>query len=244
MKQVVSYGAGTNSTAMVIEMVNRREQIDAIVFADTGGERPETYAYIAVFNLWLSIKGYPQITVVKADNIHGTLEQECLDRETLPAVAFGWKTCSDKWKIAPFKKWLKAQEWDDVTVCIGFDADEPHRAKRGDLSTAEKYKKRYPLIEFNMGREECVQSIAAASLPRAGKSSCFFCPNSKMHEILSLPADLKERAIAIESNAHKAHSVKGLGRSFSWRNVIEGDAAQMKMFEPEIALPCGCYDGD
>ena len=63
--QVVSYGAGTNSTAMVCEMVRRREPIAAVVFADTGGERPETYAHLLEFSEWLTARGYPAITTVK-----------------------------------------------------------------------------------------------------------------------------------------------------------------------------------
>ena len=45
-RQVVSYGAGTNSTAMVCEMVRRGEAVCSGGFADTGGERPETYAHL------------------------------------------------------------------------------------------------------------------------------------------------------------------------------------------------------
>ena len=74
MKQIVSYGGGTNSTAMLIEMVRLEEQCDAIVFADTGGERPETYAHVAEFSAWLQERGYPAITTVQNDGMHGTLE--------------------------------------------------------------------------------------------------------------------------------------------------------------------------
>ena len=42
---VVSYGAGTNSTAMLIGLHERGERPDLILFADTGGERPETYRH-------------------------------------------------------------------------------------------------------------------------------------------------------------------------------------------------------
>ena len=38
MKTIVSYGGGTNSTAMLVGLWERGERPDAIVFADTGGE--------------------------------------------------------------------------------------------------------------------------------------------------------------------------------------------------------------
>ena len=39
---IVSYGGGTNSTAMLIAMVLKGIKPDLILFADTGGELPET----------------------------------------------------------------------------------------------------------------------------------------------------------------------------------------------------------
>jgi hypothetical protein len=215
-RQVVSYGAGTNSTAMVCEMVRRGEPIAAIVFADTGGERPETYAHVLEFSEWLTARGYPAITTVQQTTKVGnlavaTLEAECLTAKRLPGIAYGFGSCSEKWKQRPFRAWLKRTGWTDVTVCIGFDADEPHRAERGDEYDSG-YAKRYPLIEWDMGRDECVAAIDAAGLKSPGKSACFFCPSSKAHEISSLPKALQDRAIALEANADLT-TIKGLGRS-------------------------------
>ena len=40
---VVAYGLGVNSTALLVEFVKRDIRPDLILFADTGGEKPETY---------------------------------------------------------------------------------------------------------------------------------------------------------------------------------------------------------
>ncbi|MDD2610689.1 MAG: phosphoadenosine phosphosulfate reductase family protein [Giesbergeria sp.] len=240
--QIVSYGGGVNSTAMLIEMMRRGESCAVILFADTGGERPETYSYTKMFSEWLVARGYPAIVSVQNDGMHRTLEVECLTNKRLPSVVFGYKSCSDKYKRRPFAKWLKSQSLgDDVTVCIGFDADEPHRAARGAAS-ADPYAKRYPLIEWDMGRDECLDTIRAAGLPTPGKSACFFCPNSKVHEILSLPQPLIDRALAIESNAELT-VIAGLGRSWRWADLIRADKAQMGLFHRSEDVPCGCYDG-
>lgn len=50
---VVSFGGGTNSTAMIIGMYLHKIPVDLILFADTGGEQPHTYEFIRVFNAWL-----------------------------------------------------------------------------------------------------------------------------------------------------------------------------------------------
>ncbi len=242
--QIVSYGAGTNSTAMLVEMVRRGEDCAAVVFADTGGERPETYEHVLTFSEWLVAHGYPAITTVRNDGMHGTLEAECLTNKRLPSIAFGFASCSDKYKRRPFQKWLKGRGLEDVTVCIGFDADEPNRANRGN-SKDDPYLKRYPLIEWNMGRDECVEAIRAAGLALPGKSSCFFCPSSKPREVLDLKRrypELLRRALAIEAQAETT-SIKGLGRDWKWADLAHYDDAQGDLFACRLDTPCGCYDG-
>ena len=50
--QVASFGGGVNSTAMLIGMWERGESVDLILFANTGGEKPETYTYVAKLSEW------------------------------------------------------------------------------------------------------------------------------------------------------------------------------------------------
>lgn len=245
---MVSYGGGTNSTSMLVEMVRRGEHVDLITFADTGGESQKIYDYIKLFSAWLEEKGFPPIITVKKGGRVETLEENCLRMNMLPSVAYGFKSCSQKFKIEPQEKFannhpLTLAAWKaglKVIKCIGYDAGEPHRAK---FFEDKKYQWRYPLLEWDMGREECVESILAAGLPLPGKSSCFFCPNSKVPEILALPADLQNRAIAMERNAELTN-IKGLGRRWRWEDLIASDRQQMDMFSQAADMPCGCYDGD
>lgn len=61
----VSYGGGTNSTALLIAMWLKGVRPDAILFADTGNEHPETYRFIERFDDWLDSVGFPRITAVR-----------------------------------------------------------------------------------------------------------------------------------------------------------------------------------
>ena len=104
---VVSFGGGTNSTAMIIGMYLHKIPIDLILFADTGGEQPHTYEFIETFNGWLEKHGLPQITSVQYHDKDGnrlTLEQECINSRTLPSIAYGFKRCSLKHKIGTQEK--------------------------------------------------------------------------------------------------------------------------------------------
>lgn len=249
---IVSYGGGTNSTAMLVGMYEKGINPDAILFADTGGEKPITYAHIAAMQRWLGKIGFPLITTVKKVDLNGdilTLENNCLNKKMLPSVAYGFKTCSQKYKAQPQEKWLNnwapaKAVWKDhrrITKVIGFDADEPQRAEK-DYSD-KKYNYWYPLIDWDWGRKECKDAIARSGLCQPGKSSCFFCPNARPSEIKQLNAvypELMQRAIAMEKNADLT-TIKGLGRGhYAWSEIIATD----DMFPyPEQQMPCACYDG-
>lgn len=61
---MVSYGGGANSTALLIGLHQHRIPVDLILFADTGAEHPHTYAYLDVMDSWLKDHGMPKITRV------------------------------------------------------------------------------------------------------------------------------------------------------------------------------------
>ena len=54
---LAAWGAGVDSTAMLIELVERGEPVDHVLFADTGGERPATLAFIPGFRARLKARG-------------------------------------------------------------------------------------------------------------------------------------------------------------------------------------------
>lgn len=259
---IVSFGGGTNSTAMLIGMQRKGIAVDLILFADTGCECPHTYKHIEEFNDWLEKHNMPQITVVKNVDKNGetfTLEQECLKSHTLPSIAYGWKRCSLKHKVAPQDKYCNNYEpckkvWnagEKVTKYIGYDAGEEKRKENAFAAELcnKKYKNVYPLIEWGWYREDCIKAINEEGLTPPGKSSCFFCPSMKKQEIKQLKRQypkLFDRAIAIEENAkEQLVKVKGLGRSYAWKDYVEWEESQISFcdFYEENDIPCSCYDG-
>ena len=84
---IVSFGGGTNSAALLIGLYKHKIPIDLITFADTGAEHPHTYQFIEIINQWLAEHGMPQITVVQYVDRYGnrlSLETECLRSRRLP----------------------------------------------------------------------------------------------------------------------------------------------------------------
>ena len=146
---VVAYGGGTNSTAMLIGMYHRNIPVDLILFADPGGEQPHTYAYLPIMNDWLVRHGLPEIqTVFYRDNDGNrlTLEQECLRSGSLPAIAYGYKKCSLKHKVGPQEKFCNhyppcREAWargEKVFKYIGYDVGEPQRREKAKEFRSEE----------------------------------------------------------------------------------------------------------
>jgi hypothetical protein len=260
---VLSFGGGVNSTAMLAGILERNDAqlIPALIlFADTGGEKPETYAHLELMSAWVTkhLGLSAGITVVREERF--TLEQECLSAKTLPSIVTAMRSCSDKFKIRPqnrfMSKWKPALDaWDaghKVTKLVGFDAGEPWRAK--DYSD-HKYTVRFPLIEWGWGRDECIAAIERAAIPVPPKSSCFFCPEMREQEIVELERDhpdLLDRALAIERNAKAGKLVRiaGLARTHSWEQVINFHRDQVLLDGTTLLAPraertpCVCFDGE
>lgn len=265
---IVNFGGGTNSTALLVGLYERGIRPDLIVFADTGGEKPETYAYLNTLAAWLRRVGFPALTVTRWTRQDGTftsLEEACLRDQTLPSIAYGFKGCSTKWKAQPVDKvvltWARAQGIDSKVLpirrALGIDAGEPRRVRE---STDARFVFVYPLVDWGWTREVCVEAIQRAGLDLPGKSSCFFCPSTTRAEVVQLARrhpDLLDRALALESRAVAASrargfgdGVPGLGKShgrFNWGELVEAAEARGELSraqEDAASLSFGSEDRD
>jgi len=241
----VAYGMGTDSTALLIELVKRGIRPDLITFAETGSEHPRTYAYLPIINAYLLDHGFPTITIVQyvpkrfKNGPYDTLAGNCLANKTLPSLAFGRKSCSIKWKARPQEKYI-LKYWPPgmealktktpIRRLIGYDAG-PKDSQRGAIIPNPKFYYAYPLQFWGIDRQGSEDIIKEAGLPQPGKSSCYFCPSFKPNELKQLALefpDLAARAIALEDGARpNLKVIKGLWRKGtkkrpgSWRAYLE-----------------------
>lgn len=225
---VVAYGGGRDSTGLLVGLKQRNIRPDAILHACTGSERDGTEEYIRdVMRPWLRWAGFPEITFVQKvvkDFKHWpeyhTLEENCLTNGTLPSLAYGRHACSSKWKIEPQNKWCAAweparQAWArglQVRKMIGFEYS-PHELRRaagcGSYSVrdedASRYLLEFPLQAWRWDLARICEEIEGAGLPVPIKSSCYFCPAMKPHEVQTLTVEKLKRIVVIERRAETRH---------------------------------------
>lgn len=231
---LAAWGGGVDSTAMIIEMVARREPIDAVLMADTGSERPETDRFVPLFREWMDDKGVENHVVRYEPKrfrhwppYHSLLEN-LLTNGTLPSISFNRHSCSAKWKIAPQDQW--AASWPaakavwarggQVVKLIGYDCSPADNRRYAEREGHEdpRFIYRYPLREWGWRREECIARIEQEGLPVPVKSSCFFCAAMKPDEIRSLPESYLRLIILIEARAApRLRKIDGL-----WRKPVLG----------------------
>lgn len=270
---LVGFGGGLNSSALLVLLYERSIRPDLITFADTGGERPETYHHVERMDAWCSVHGFPPVVVVKRDSPRtgdASLEDACLRLWTLPSRVFGMSSCATKWKIEPQNKYLKS--WMKLLSVntkpwklLGYDGGEQRRAT---IFEDELCRYAYPLLEWDVDRDECQRACDRHGLFNIPKSACFFCPSARKPEVIDLAENHPElfaRAVAMERQALRPRipipgkrappldNVKGLGRHWSWERLwalhlrAPGDATAAqeaaRMIENPVESCTMCVDG-
>ena len=200
MKTIISLSFGRDSIPMTIELLEdkhptiRPEEITEIVFADTGSEADETYLYKPYFEHWLFERyGRTVTTLSWQDNAelhHKTLFDYCNEegQERIPSRIMKW--CTDKAKIAPITRYIKAKyPGEEIRMLIGFRGEEAHRID-GGRNQCKGFTNQFPMGAMGLDtRDDCFAVFDRMGLKRAPHSACWFCP-------MRVIADFKEMAIA------------------------------------------------
>ena len=238
MKKYLSFGGGVNSVAMMLLMIDQREDFEAI-FVDHGTDWPETYEYLEVFQSWLENNGHQKITVLKPDvEGYDTLYDYLWHYKMVPS--FRLRFCTDKFKVRVVQNYVETP----CFMYIGIDFGELKRAK---ISTTANIEHRYPLIEHEIDRNACKEIIISHGLDVPIKSGCFICPFqrvSQWKELRMLKPDLFCKAEQLENRSSQYRIDRGLkpirlsASNKKLKKIVEED--QMNLFEQDNYPPCQC----
>lgn len=226
---VLSYGAGVDSTAMLVELCSTGRAPDLVIKAETGSDKPENDEYTELMADWLARRGvrFERVAYVPKRFAHWppyySLVENVLTNGTLPSISLGRHSCSLKWKVAPIDKFLAGWEparaaWargEKVVRLIGYNADPRDTARFAHARSIEdpKYHNSYPLQLWGWTRPKCVARIQREGLPVPVKSSCFLCGAMRPEEVDALPAWCLRVIVLVEARAApRLRTVEGLWR--------------------------------
>jgi len=185
--QFISLGAGVQSSTMALLAADGAIAPSpvAAIFADTMAEPRSVYSWLDQLKTMLP---YPVICV-SAGNLRSASTSVRVSRNgrayvptSIPgfvgqSLAPMMRQCTRDYKIRPIMRAVRrvlsdrglpkrAVQW------IGISTDEVMRIKPSRERWTEN---RWPLIELNMSRGDCVAYLAARGL-KAPRSACAFCP--------------------------------------------------------------------
>jgi len=194
---IVSYGGGQNSTAMIIEMFNRGMKIDDIIYSEVGNEMPETYVFLKEFKDWCKNKNL-KFTEVKSKL--GTIKEYYTEKKIIPYRMF--RHCTHKFKVIPINAYVKEKYGikTPINMIMGIASDEIKRAK---IKGRKQFTYLYPLIEWDIDRNKCIEIIRKEGLSIPVKSGCYFCPfqtKKVWTRLFQEHRDLFEDSISFEKN--------------------------------------------
>jgi len=195
----LSWGLGTQSTYLgVLSALGKLPKVDAIIHADTQWEREASYKIKEFYTPWFEKKGIPVLEDT-AGNIRelGAAEHIHIPFWTSDGGPLQ-RQCTAKFKINVFKRQARSFAGFDsrkpphpkpgqFEVWLGYSYDEPERMKP---SQVKFMKRKYPLIENKITRNDCKEGLAELGLPVPVKSACIGCPYRSASEWL----DLKENS--------------------------------------------------
>ena len=196
---VLSYGGGTQSTAMLILIFLKKiSKPDIVIHSDTGSELPETVEFTQVAKEFVEKKLKIPFAIVNSHR--GSLHEDYYSKGNIPII--GFRSCTSNFKIQPQRRLIrKIVGRRNTHLCncmIGISNDE---SKRRSESEVKWIKLKFPLLdEFSYSREECILLNNLYGW-NVGKSGCFCCPYQGGKSWLNLKnnhPDLFEFAIKME----------------------------------------------
>lgn len=183
-KVIISSSFGKDSTAMIHLMLEKGEQIDKIIYFESGWDFLQMEAHIQQVERNTGIKTI-RVRYYRHFN-------ELLSHYGWPHTSGGW--CVDC-KIKTCNKIIRALK--GTTECIGFTTDEIKRTKRSGL-LKKKWNVRFPLIEYGLSEADALEYCKSFGYGWGGlynvfdRVSCFCCPKAGRKRIDKLKENFPE----------------------------------------------------
>ena len=266
MKNIVSYGGGTQSTALILMALRGDYGLirpDFGIYADTGGEPAFIDNYVRWFIAYVK-KNY-DFDIYTTQNKTGLHDLWYFEPEKISKDGRKYtpssppfyvlnpdrsksiinRQCTKDYKVTPLNKLVNSIIGREPYIkWFGISFDERSRMK---ISTTKRITHYYPLVDNFINRVDSINYIKKLGIREPQRSSCFFCPfhsDRYWQWLKDYHPTIFDDAVDFE-NAVKARNNDFLkGEIFLHRSckplseVIFSDPDQLNMF-PELIDECG-----
>lgn len=208
--QIISLGAGVQSTTMAL-MAAAGEitpMPDCAIFADTGWEPKKVYEWLDWLKTQLPFPvhivqrpgmdlGEMAMAISKSPDITKTAMPPYYTANPNGMIP---RQCSKEFKSRVVGRTIRAmlQKSEVAAQWMGISTDEIQRMKDPEFSYLRN---RFPLIDANMSRRDCLGWMQRNGFPQPPKSACIFCPyhtDAEWRDLLS--GEDRERLIGFDAN--------------------------------------------
>tara|TARA_R100000655_G_scaffold107099_1_gene157106 strand:+ start:116 stop:868 length:753 start_codon:yes stop_codon:yes gene_type:complete len=237
--QVLSYGGGTQSTAMLLMIQDGSlPKPDLVIHADTGSELPGTIDFIDTAKQFC--EDVLQIPFVIVRSHLGSLHEYYKSINAIPII--GTSSCTGKFKIRPQRRFLRTivgnQAGKLLAQCwLGITTDEATRRVESDVKWCGLS---YPLLDLRKTtRQECIDLNESHGWEVA-KSGCFCCPYQGGKTWLKLKEDhpdLFQLAIDMEENKLKERG----GRQGLYQHILLSEISETILPTSGCDSGAGCF---
>lgn len=258
---VVSFSGGKDSTAMLLRLLELKQQIDEVVYCDTYKEFPQMYRHIEKVKKIVEEAGV-KFTTLKHDL---TFDQWLLDYEPKrrdPQAFFakygadakgkGWATSRVRWCTGELKTKLmdryinNLKKKFNVIMYIGLAADEVKRLERAHNKQENHV---HPLAEWGWSEADCLQYCYSLGFDWEGlynifnRVSCWCCPLQPLEELRKLRKhfpqlwqELRDLDAHTWSEFKVGYSVEDLEKRFTFeeQRIAEGKSIKNREFYKEL----------
>ncbi len=189
---------GVQSTALyLMSSLGYIEKANYAIYADLRSEKPTTDNLVKYLLDWQKYNDGIEILIEDADIYTDVINGVNSDGKpfvTIPAFSESGgmvqRQCTGEYKIKTVKNKIRElhglkykQRMKPTELWLGISTDEIERAKVSQMYNVE-YK--YPLIDKQISRADCITFLEERSFHNVDKSSCVFCPyqqNKQFREI-------------------------------------------------------------
>ena len=253
---IVSFSGGKDSTAMLLRLLELKQQIDEVIYCDVGKEFPQMYRHVEKVQ-----------QLVENHNIKFTILKNELDFDyfmfehkpkrknpekfqamygNVPGYSFPTfrnRWCTSKLKIDIIHKYLQQlRSKHTIKQYVGIAFDEQERLERKNNQNPECY---FPLVEWGWTEADCLNYCYSLGFDWEGlyeifnRVSCWCCPLQPLEELRKLYKhfpqlweELKEMQLRTWQTFKPDYTVQDLDLRFQLEEqyITEGKNIKSKEF--------------